>query len=149
MWQRPHRILLGVSSPGGHHFGIKTWPSPTAYRFQSWNTSAQTISRLGTHLSADRWPIAILNTQPLLNTLLDMTLRNRRTRSSSTHQWEGTSPSHQGSLYKPHDQPPQPEGRHQKQAELQFCSLGKGDHKHSKLNKMTWQRNMLQMKEQD
>ena len=137
MWQRPRRILIGVSSPGGHHFGTKTWPYPTAYRFQCWNTSGQTTSRLGTPLSADRWPTAILKTQPPLNILLDMTLPNRRTRSSSTQQWEGTSPSHQGSLYKPQDQPPQPEGRHQKQAELQFRNLGKGNHKHSKLNKMT------------
>ena len=38
--------------------------------------------------------------------------------------------------------------RHQKQRELQTCSLQKGDHKHSKLNKMRRQRNMQQMKEQ-
>ena len=25
-WQKPQRILTGVSSPDGHHFGIKTWP---------------------------------------------------------------------------------------------------------------------------
>ena len=38
--------------------------------------------------------------------------------------------------------------RHQKQWELQTCSLKKGDPKHSKLNKMRRQRNMQQMKEQ-
>ena len=40
-------------------------------------------------------------------------------------------------------------GRHQKQEELQPCSLWKGDIKQSKLDKMRRQRNMLQMKEQD
>ena len=40
-------------------------------------------------------------------------------------------------------------GRHQKQEELQPCSLREGDLKHSKLDKMKRQRNMLQTKEQD
>ena len=39
-------------------------------------------------------------------------------------------------------------GRHQKQRELQTCSLQKGDPKHSKLSKMRRQRNMQQMKEE-
>ena len=39
-------------------------------------------------------------------------------------------------------------GRHQKQWELQTCSLQKGDPKHSKLSKMRRHRNMQQMKEQ-
>ena len=39
-------------------------------------------------------------------------------------------------------------GRHQKQQELQTCSLRKGDPKHSKLSKMKRQRNTQQMKEQ-
>ena len=39
-------------------------------------------------------------------------------------------------------------GRHQKQRELQTCSLRKGDPKHSKLGKMRRQRNTQQMKEQ-
>ena len=39
-------------------------------------------------------------------------------------------------------------GRHQKQWELQTCSLRKGDPKHSKLSKMRRQRNTQQMKEQ-
>ena len=38
--------------------------------------------------------------------------------------------------------------RHQKQWELQTCSLQKGDPKHSKLSKMRTQRNAQQMKEQ-
>ena len=40
------------------------------------------------------------------------------------------------------------EGRHQKQEELRPCSLQKEDLKHSNLDKMRRQRNMLQMKEQ-
>ena len=39
-------------------------------------------------------------------------------------------------------------GRHQKQRELQTCSLHKGDPKHSKLSKMRRQRNTQQTKEQ-
>ena len=39
-------------------------------------------------------------------------------------------------------------GRHQKQRELQTCSLQKGDPKHSKLSKMRRQRNTQQMKKQ-
>ena len=39
-------------------------------------------------------------------------------------------------------------GRHQKQRELQTCSLRKGDPKHSKLSKTRRQRNTQQMKEQ-
>ena len=38
--------------------------------------------------------------------------------------------------------------RHQKQWELQTCSLRKEDTKHNKLSKMRRQRNMQQMKEQ-
>ena len=39
-------------------------------------------------------------------------------------------------------------GRHQKQWELQTCSLRKGDPKHSKLGKMGRQRNTQDMKKQ-
>ena len=39
-------------------------------------------------------------------------------------------------------------GRHQKQRELQTCSLRKGDPKHSKLNKIRKQRNTQQIKQQ-
>ena len=39
-------------------------------------------------------------------------------------------------------------GRHQKQWKIQTSSLRKGDPKHSKLSKMTRQRNRQQMKEQ-
>ena len=50
-------------------------------------------------------------------------------------------------LHKHLDQPYPPEGRHQKQVE-QFCSLWKGDYKHSNLEKIRWQRNIFQTKEQ-
>ena len=53
-----------------------------------------------------------------------------------------------GSQHKPLDPHP-PGGRHQKQEELQFCSLRHGGHKHRKLDKTRWQRNMSQTKEQD
>ena len=53
-----------------------------------------------------------------------------------------------GSLHKPVEQPHSPEGR-QKEKELQFCNLRNEDHKHKKLDKMRWQRNMFQMKDQD
>ena len=39
-------------------------------------------------------------------------------------------------------------GSHQKQWEVQTCSLRKGDPKHSKLSKIRTQRNTQQMKEQ-
>ena len=39
-------------------------------------------------------------------------------------------------------------GRHQEQWELQTCSLWKGDHERSKLNKIRRQRNLQQLKEQ-
>ena len=42
-----------------------------------------------------------------------------------------------------------PVGRHQKQEELQTCSLRNGDNKHRKLDKMRQQRNIFQMKGQD
>ena len=45
--QRPHGILIGMSSHGGCNFGTETWPHPTACRLQCWNTSGQTTSRAG------------------------------------------------------------------------------------------------------
>ena len=74
---------------------------PIDYKFQCWNASGQTTSRIGTqpfyslHPIADRVPKATLSSQPPLNTQLDMTLPTRGTRPSSTHQWEGTNPSYQ------------------------------------------------------
>ena len=42
-----------------------------------------------------------------------------------------------------------PGGRQQKQEELRPFSLRKGGHKHSRLEKMRWQGNKLQMKDKD
>ena len=53
-----------------------------------------------------------------------------------------------GNFHKPLRQPHAPEGRQQKQEELQSCSLQNGNHNHRKLDKMRQQRNMSQMKEQ-
>ena len=68
-----------MSSPGDHHFGIKTLSCP----------------------SADRLPNVLLSLQPSLNTLLDMALLTRGIRPSSTQQWAGTSFSHQEACTSP------------------------------------------------
>ena len=65
------------------------------------------------------------------------------------HQNTGTSLLHQEAYTTHWTNLTHPNGdRHQKQQELQTCSLRKGNPKHSKLNKMRRQRNMQQMKEQ-
>ena len=45
-----------VNFPGSHHFGIKTWPHTTTYRFHCWGVSGQTTNMTETqlHPSADR-----------------------------------------------------------------------------------------------
>ena len=48
-----------------------------------------------------------------------------------------------------HRKQTRPEGRQQKQEELQFCSLWNENHIHRKTDKMKRQRTMYQMKEQD
>ena len=64
------------------------------------------------------------------------------------HQNAGNSPSHQES-YARHWTNLTAGGREQKQEELRCCSLGKGNLKYGKLDKMRRQRNILQAKEQD
>ena len=54
-----------------------------------------------------------------------------------------------GSLHKPLSLPHPTEGRQQKKEELQPFSLQNGNCNHRKLDKMRWQRNMSQIKEQD
>ena len=73
-WQRTQRILIGLSSPRGCHFGTKTWCYPAAYRLQCGNALGQTTSRIETqpHPSADRLPKAVLSLRPPLNTPFDM-----------------------------------------------------------------------------
>ena len=41
-------IFVGVSSPGGHHSGTKTWPDPSACRLQCRDTSGLTTNRVET-----------------------------------------------------------------------------------------------------
>ena len=96
-WQWYKGELVGVSSPGGHHFVTRTQPHPTGCRLQCWDTSDQTTNRAGTQPQppADKLPKVFLNPQPPLNTPWDTALFTRGTRHSSTHQWAGTSPSHQ------------------------------------------------------
>ena len=62
-WWRPQRMIIGVISPGGHHFGTETQPHSTVCRLQCWDTSGQTTNRVGTqpHPSADRLPKVILS----------------------------------------------------------------------------------------
>ena len=83
-----------------------------------------------------------------LNTPLDTALPNRGKRPSCNDQVGRHQSLSPGNLHKPLDQPYPPGGRHQKQEELQTCSL-RNDQKHRKLDRMRRQRNMSQMKEQD
>ena len=77
-----------------------------------------------------------------------MVLLIRGKRLSSTHQNAGTSPSDQ-EAYESHWTNITSWDREQKQEELRPCSLGKGDLKYGKLDKMRRERNILQAKEQD
>ena len=52
-------------------------------------------------------------------------------------------------MHKPLRQPHPPEGREEKQEELQSCSLWNTNHIHRKIDKMKRQRAMYQMKEQE
>ena len=141
-------VLIGVGPLGGQHFLTKTWPHPTACRLQCWDASGQTTNRTWTqlHPSVDKLLKVFVNKQLPDKHTPDTDLPTRGTRPSS--RWAGTSlPS--GSLRKPLRQPHPPEGRKQKQEELQPCSLQNRNSNHRKLDKMRWQRNMSQMKKQD
>ena len=88
----------------------------------------------------------IIRSQTSQNTPLDVVLPTRKTRSSLMHQTQALAPSNREPT-----QPTEPTlasgGRHQKQGELQACSLQKGDPKHSKLSNMRRQKNTQLMKE--
>ena len=73
-------------------------PGPTQV-----HVSGQTTSRIGTqpHPSAGRVPQATLSSQPPISTPLNVALSTRGTRPSSTHQWAGSSPSHQEACTRP------------------------------------------------
>ena len=50
-WRPRESWLTNVSSPGGSHFGTKTWPHPTACRVQGWDASSETTSNGGEYSS--------------------------------------------------------------------------------------------------
>ena len=116
--------------------GSTTWHEPSQSpplappkspgRLQCWVASGQTTNREGPqlHPSADKRIKVLL--------------------SSAHHQ---SLPS--GNFHKPLREPHPPEGRQQKQEELQSCSLWNKNHIHRKIDKMKRQRAMYQIKEQD
>ena len=119
-----------MSLPGGQHY-----PHQKACRLQCCVATGQTIDREETqhHSSTDRW----------IKVLLSMALIARGTRPSSIH--HHSLPL--GSLHKTLRQAYPPEGRQKE--ELQSCRLWNRNHNHRNIEKMKWQRNMSQRKEQD
>ena len=135
-WGRSHCFQVSrtpeAETPRNNHWPelsrrspLWTWPHRRAYRLQCWEASGQTTNRLGTqpHLSADRLPKVIWDTQPPLNIPLNTALLTKRTRP--TNQGAGTSPSHQEACIKTLYHLHPPGGRHQKLKKLQPCSLQK------------------------
>ena len=112
-----------MSSPGGHPFLTKTWPHPTAYRLQCWNTSGQTTNRVGIgclkFYQAHSWS---------LNTTLDMALPRGGTRPSFIQQWTQTSPLPRKLAQAPETSLIHKGADQQKQEELQPCILQNGSH---------------------
>ena len=41
----PRQCVVSMSCPDVHHFGIKTWPYPIAYRLQCWQNCWRKITR--------------------------------------------------------------------------------------------------------
>ena len=89
-------ILIGEISPGSLHLDSKTQPL-NCLQSPVLDTSLQTTSKTGTqpHPLAERLPKVVLSLQTPQNTLPEVALPIRRTRSISTHQSAGTSPSYQ------------------------------------------------------
>ena len=113
------------------------------------DTLCQTTSKTGTqpHPLAERLPKIIIRPQTPENTPPDVDLPPERQGPTSSTRTQALVPS----TRKPTQstKPTLATGdRHQKQRELQTCSLKKGDPKHSKLSKVKRQRNTQQMKEQ-
>ena len=99
------------------------------------DTLCQTTSKTGTqpHPLAQRLT-KIIRPQTPQNTPPDMDLPTRKTDPASSTRTQALVPS----TRKPTQptEPTKPTGdRHQKQRKLRTCSLGKGDPKHTKLNK--------------
>ena len=72
-WQMYQGIFICVNSPGGWHFGTKTWPHLKACRLQCCDTSGQTKNwaRAQPHSSADRLSKDFLSPQQPLDTPLE------------------------------------------------------------------------------
>ena len=111
------------------------------------DTLCQTTRKTGTqpHPLAERLPKVITRSQTPQNKPPDTFVPTRTQDPASSTRIQAPVPS----TRKP-TQPTEPTldtgGRHQKQPELQNCSLQKGDPKHSKLSKMRRKRNTQQMK---
>ena len=105
-------------------------PPKSPGRLQCWVASGQTTNREGTqtHLSTVKWIKVLLGSDHHSNSQL----------------YSPTVPP-----IKPLRQPHPPEGRQQKQGELQSCSLWNKNDIHRKTDKMKRQRAIYQMKEQD
>ena len=133
--------LSGVIKAGGRHIGeyspipggrqiawvISTRPGPTQHPVSSSAGTPQAKQPTGQEHSATHQQAGGLKlpepTAPL-HTPLDMALPTRGPKSSSTHQWAGTSPSYQEALHKTLDQPHPPGGRHQKQENYHLAAWG-------------------------
>ena len=102
----------------------------------------QTTSKTGTQHQplAERLPKIKIRSQTPQNTPPDMVLATRKTSSSLIHQNTGSSPLDQ-EANTTHCTNLSHWRQTQKQWELRTCSLKKRDPKHSKLSKMTRQRN--------
>ena len=144
---QPQGRLITKSSHGGLYLN----PRPSSTQLPAApSVGPLTTNKTGTqtHPSAHRLPKVVLSSQTPQNIPLDMALLFRGKRLSSTRQNADTIPSHQEACTR-HWTYPTTRGREQKQEELRPCSLGKGDLKYCKLDKMRRQRNSLQAKEQD
>ena len=139
-----------MSLPGGSHFLIKMWSFPKTCRLQWWDASGPTTKRAGTqtHSSADRLLKVLMSKQlPQKHHLTQpCPPEGQNPPQTPVGRYQSLPP---GSLYKPLRQPHPPESRQQRQEELQPCSLWNANHNHRNLDKMRWQRNLSQMKEED
>lgn len=140
---QPQELLIDTSFPGGTQDSV-----PCNYlQAPVLVASGQTTRKTGIqpNPSANSLQKVILNSWTPQNTHPEKTWPIRGTRLSSTYQRPSTSPLYQEANINPWTNLTT---RQQKQEELQPYSLWKGNHKHSNLDKMRWQRNLLKMKEQ-
>ena len=71
--------------------GTKTWPQPTAYKLQFWNTSGQMAQQGRIQPQLPAVIRDFLNPKLPLDVSLDTTLPTRGPRTKSTNQWAGIS----------------------------------------------------------